>query len=153
MSCLPHIWKVLSKPVLKTSLLQVLLHSLTSQDSGSTMESCPVLLHLSLNLLNPQKRPHYLNLRRNMQRLEFIYEKSPLTMVWKSTLRRDLPFSRLKVMQGTYLELWTAIRWCIWKTKGGDRKRARSGQVPSDISLDCVWVRMCISWCIFITIL
>ena len=66
-----------------------------------------------------------------------------LVMAWKSTPRRDLLFSRLKVTQGTNLELWTAICWCIWKTKGGDRKRTEGSQVPSDVSLGCVCVCVC----------
>lgn len=109
---------------------------------------------LIFKFVKSQKRLHYLNLRRNIKRLEFMTtKKNLLEMVWKPTLRRDLPFSRLKVMQGTYLELWRAICWCIWKTKGGDRKKTRGSQVPSDVSLDCVSEPMCISWCIFITIL
>ena len=71
--------------------------------------------------------------------------KPLLAMAWKFTLRRDLPFSRLKVIQGTNLELWTAICWCIWKTKGGDRKRTEGSQVPSDVPLAlCVCVCVCV---------
>lgn len=53
-------------------------------------------------------------------------------MAGKSTLGINLPFSRLKVTQGTNLELWTAICWCIWKQReetGQEQEAAKSLQM------------------------
>lgn len=94
----------------------------------------------------PPKSYSICTLRRNIQRQIYLGQLMK-DLLAKSTLTRDLPFSRLKVTQGTNLELWTAICWCIWKTKGGDRKRTGGSQVPSDVSLGCV----CVSWCILRT--
>lgn len=131
-------WKVLSKPA-----------SVQGHHRIQTItEHSPGLSHSPSNLLQSQEKLLYLNLRRNIPRK--IYLRQPtedlLAMAWKSTVARDLPFSRLKVTRGTNLELWTAICWG-WRTKGGDRKRTGGRQVPSDVSLGCV----CISWCILRT--